>query len=85
MTANTTCTIAKTLSSSFCITTMSALEPFIDRSYVAIWYWIQEFNPNDVFPNKKKARRDICSEYNNTKINRIIIAQSKVLVVDLIL
>ena len=21
-----------------------------------IWYWIQEFNPSDVFPNKKKAR-----------------------------
>jgi transposase-like protein len=33
-----------------------ALEPFVYRSYVAIWYWIQEFNPNDVFPNKKKAR-----------------------------
>jgi transposase-like protein len=34
-----------------------ALEPFVDRSYVAmIWYWIQEFNPSDVFPNKKKAR-----------------------------
>ncbi|MGA8911769.1 MAG: hypothetical protein WB443_02805, partial [Nitrososphaeraceae archaeon] len=33
-----------------------ALEPFVDRSYVAIWYWIQEFNPKDVFPNKKKAR-----------------------------
>ena len=33
-----------------------ALEPFIDRSYIVIWYWIQEFNPKDVFPNKKKAR-----------------------------
>jgi hypothetical protein len=32
------------------------LEPFIDRSYIAKWYWIQEFNPKDVFPNKKKAR-----------------------------
>ena len=21
-----------------------------------IWYWIQEFNPSDVFPNKKKSR-----------------------------
>ena len=21
-----------------------------------IWYWIQEFNPSDVFSNKKKAR-----------------------------
>src|SRR5689334_5374789 len=40
--------------------TSKALKPFVDRSYVAIWYWIwywiQEFNPNDVFPNKKKAR-----------------------------
>jgi hypothetical protein len=32
------------------------LESFIDRSYIAKWYWIQEFNPKDVFPNKKKAR-----------------------------
>jgi len=32
------------------------LEPFIDRSYIAKWYGIQEFNPKDVFPNKKKAR-----------------------------
>jgi len=36
--------------------TSKALEPFLDRSYVAIWYWIQEFNPKDVFPNKKKSR-----------------------------
>jgi putative transposase len=36
--------------------TSKALEPFVDRSYVAMWYWIQEFNPKDVFPNKKKAR-----------------------------
>ena len=36
--------------------TSKALEPFIDRSYIAIWYWIQEFNPKNVFPNKKKAR-----------------------------
>jgi putative transposase len=29
----------------------------VDRSYVAIWYWIQqEFNPKQVYPNKKKAR-----------------------------
>lgn len=27
------------------ISTSKALEPFVDRSYVAIWYWIQEFNP----------------------------------------
>ena len=36
--------------------TSKALAAFIDRSHIAIWYWIQEFNPNDVFPNKKKAR-----------------------------
>jgi putative transposase len=36
--------------------TSKALEPFEIGVYVAIWYWIQEFNPNDVFPNKKKAR-----------------------------
>jgi hypothetical protein len=36
--------------------TSKALEPFVGRSYVAIWYWIQEFNPKDVFPNKNKSR-----------------------------
>src|SRR6478672_10903906 len=36
--------------------TSKALEPFINRSYVAIWYWIQEFDPKEVYPNKKKAR-----------------------------
>ena len=36
--------------------TSKALEPFVDRSYIAIWYWIQEFNSKDIFPNKKKAR-----------------------------
>ena len=36
--------------------TSKALEPFVDRSYVAIWYWIQQFDPKNVFPNKKKSR-----------------------------
>jgi putative transposase len=36
--------------------TSKALEAFIDRSHIAIWYWIQEFNPYDVFPSKKKSR-----------------------------
>lgn len=36
--------------------TSKSLEPFIDRSHIDIWYWIHEFNPNDVFLNKKKAR-----------------------------
>jgi putative transposase len=35
--------------------TSKALEPFVDRSYVAIWYWVQEFNPKDIFSNKKKS------------------------------
>ena len=38
-------------------TTSKALEPFVNRSYVAmIRYWIQAFSPSDVFPNKKKSR-----------------------------
>jgi putative transposase len=36
--------------------TSKALEPFINRSYVAVWYWIQEFDPKHVYPNKKKSR-----------------------------
>jgi putative transposase len=29
----------------------------VDRSCVAIWYWIQQqFDPKQVYPNKKKAR-----------------------------
>ena len=38
------------------ISTSKALKPFVDRSYVAIWYWIQEFNPKNIFPNKKNSR-----------------------------
>ena len=35
--------------------TSKTLAAFIDRSnHIAIWYWIQEFNPKDVFANKKK-------------------------------
>jgi transposase-like protein len=38
--------------------TSKALEPFVDRSYVAIiWYWIQQqFNPKHLYPNKRKSR-----------------------------
>jgi putative transposase len=36
--------------------TSKALELFVDRSHVAIWYWIQEFHPKYVYPNKKKSR-----------------------------
>lgn len=35
---------------------LKALEPFVARSYVGIWYWIQQFYPKNVFPNKKKSR-----------------------------
>jgi putative transposase len=37
--------------------TSKALEPLVDRSYVAIWYWIQEFEPKHVYPNKRKKTR----------------------------
>jgi transposase-like protein len=36
--------------------TSKALEPFVERSYVAIWYWIQKFDPKNLYPNKKKSR-----------------------------
>ena len=36
--------------------TSKVLQPFINRSYVAVWYWIQEFDPKEVYPNKKKSR-----------------------------
>jgi putative transposase len=33
--------------------TSKAIEPFVDRSYVSIWYWIQQFNPKHIYPSKK--------------------------------
>ncbi|MBV9177506.1 MAG: DDE-type integrase/transposase/recombinase [Nitrososphaeraceae archaeon] len=37
--------------------TSKAIEPIEARSYyVAVWYWIQEFNPKNIFPNKKNSR-----------------------------
>ena len=33
--------------------TSKALELFVDRSYVAIWYWIQEFDSKRIYPNKR--------------------------------
>jgi hypothetical protein len=36
--------------------TSKALEPLAIRSYVAIWYWIEEFDPQHIYPNKKKSR-----------------------------
>lgn len=38
--------------------TSKALEPLVDRSYVAtIWYWIQKFNPKHIYSNKRKKTR----------------------------
>jgi len=36
--------------------TSKAIKPFEARSYVAVWYWIQEFNTKNIFPNKKNSR-----------------------------
>jgi transposase-like protein len=36
--------------------TSRSIQPFVDMSYVAIWYWIQEFDPKHVYPNQKKNR-----------------------------
>ena len=36
--------------------TSKAIEPFVDRSYVSIWYWIQRFNPKYIYPSRKKTR-----------------------------
>ena len=47
--------------------TSKALEPFIKRSYVAIWYWIQEFDPKYVYPNKKKSRISLHSSQMRLK------------------
>jgi hypothetical protein len=33
------------------------IKPFVNRSYVAIWYWIQEYNPKQhIYQNKRKSR-----------------------------
>jgi hypothetical protein len=36
--------------------TSKALQPFVERSYVAIWYWIEQFDPKHEHPNKRKTR-----------------------------
>src|SRR5215217_4963646 len=48
--------------------TSKALEPFVNRSYVAIWYWIQEFDPKYVYPNKKKSSRITAFVIDETQI-----------------
>ncbi|MFZ0511866.1 MAG: hypothetical protein WAM14_09690 [Candidatus Nitrosopolaris sp.] len=32
-----------------------ALEPFAERSHVAIWEWVQRFNPKQVYQCKRIA------------------------------
>lgn len=33
--------------------TSMAIEPFEERSYVAVWNWVQRFNPKQMFPCKR--------------------------------
>jgi putative transposase len=35
--------------------TARALEPFAERSHVAIWEWVQKFDPKQVYPCKRIA------------------------------
>ena len=35
--------------------TSRALEPFIELSHVAIWQWVQRFDPKQVYPCKRIA------------------------------
>ncbi len=35
--------------------TSRALEPFVERSHVAIWQWVQRFDPEQVYPCKRIA------------------------------
>jgi len=35
--------------------TAKAIEPFVDRTHVAIWYWVQQFCPERVYPCKRVA------------------------------
>ncbi|MGB7639356.1 MAG: DDE-type integrase/transposase/recombinase [Nitrososphaeraceae archaeon] len=34
--------------------TSKAIEPFVNRSYVSVWYWIQQFDPKRIYPSKRK-------------------------------
>jgi putative transposase len=34
--------------------TSKAIEPFANRSYVSVWYWIQQFEPKLIYPSKRK-------------------------------
>ena len=30
-----------------------AIEPFVQRSHVAVWEWVQKFNPKQIYPCKR--------------------------------
>ena len=30
-----------------------AIEPFVRRSHVAVWEWVQKFNPKQIYPCKR--------------------------------
>ena len=30
-----------------------AIEPFVQRSHVAVWKWVQKFNPKQIYPCKR--------------------------------
>ena len=30
-----------------------AIEPFLQRSHVAVWEWVQKFNPKQIYPCKR--------------------------------
>jgi hypothetical protein len=36
-------------------TSKAIIQPFEERSYVAIWYWIQEFDPKTSIQTKRRA------------------------------
>jgi hypothetical protein len=37
--------------------TAKAIEPFVDggRSYVAVWYWVQDIQPDKLYPCRRVA------------------------------
>jgi putative transposase len=34
--------------------TSRAIEPFANRRYVSVWYWIQQFDPKRIYPSKRE-------------------------------
>ena len=35
--------------------TSRALQPFLERSHVAVWEWVQRFDPKQIYPCKRIA------------------------------